>query len=115
MLRDCNSSASPDLTSGGSSGLGAIFLPMEECEGKQKPLAANVSRITAKNAGFYNFGCKRVLLTVELSQPLPELDLQRAEGRRKLWPTRTADLFRRYWLHVKLQTSNQNCNFGVTR
>ena len=90
-------------------------MPMEECRGKESSLAADVSRMTAKKAGFYNFGCKRVLLTVEFSQPLPELDLQRAEGRRRLWPTELRTCFRRYWLHAKLQTRNQNCNFGVTR
>jgi hypothetical protein len=56
-------------------------------------LVANVSRMAAKKAGFYNFGCKRVLLTVEFLQSLPELDLQGAEGRRRLWPTRMMDLF----------------------
>jgi hypothetical protein len=60
---------------------------------KECSLEANVSRMAAKNVGFYNFGCTRVLLTVEFSQSLPELDLQRAEGRRKLWPIGAIDLF----------------------
>jgi hypothetical protein len=86
MLRGTDGLRSSDFSVGGGGEIGTKgILPM------------NVSRATAKKMKFYNYSCKPVLLSVQFAQPLAALDLQREEGRRRLWPSRSTGSFWACW------------------